>query len=978
MEELLQPIVSSPELINLAEQLRKPGQGLTVFLPGSAQALVVGCLARWLGRMVVLVRADDEQVKAAFGDVAGFFPTLRVARRGRNDGDIMVATLMELAAPQPVTDDAAVLRLKVGERLEPTGLVGWLEEKGYERTDLVTEPGEYAARGCIVDIFPEPEYPQEAETGEPFRIEFADDRVVSLRRFDRLTQRSVQSVESVSIVPRRQALPAGPPVWQLLPEDVVVVVEERLTEGASWLATKSRLLVTEFWDESIDLGFRPANSYLGRIEVLRQEIAAAGSDFFIVCRNEESCERLKGVVGPGPRYVVARLSQGFVFEPARITVLTEQEILGMPMFRQPRRRFKGLPVDSLVTLRPGDYVVHVDYGVGVFAGIRRMCHEGVEKDFVVVQFAGNDRVYVPVENLGLLDRFVGSEERPPKLDRIGSRSWLWAKARAARASEEFASELLKIQAQRVMARQEPFPPDNQEQLELEASFPFEETPDQLRALSEVKRDMMRSQPMDRLLCGDVGFGKTEVALRAAFKAAMSLRQVAFLVPTTILCYQHFQTFRKRLAPFPLRVEMLSRFVSPEKRREVIEGLRTGQVDIVVGTHLLLSPRIRFRDLGLVVVDEEQRFGVRQKERLRALRTSVSVLTLTATPIPRTLYMALAGLRDISVLNTPIPGRKEIVTEVSEWNDELIREFVEREVSRGGQVFFVHNEIQTIGMVAKRLARLLPGVKLAIAHGRMPGRRLAECYLAFAGGEFQVLLSTAIIESGLDMPNVNTIIVNRADRFGLADLHQLRGRVGRTERQGFALFLIPGRREITVEARKRLSALLAYARLGSGYRLALRDMEIRGAGNILGTEQHGHIARVGFNLWTQMLREAVAKLKGEAVPAEPELNLEISGFIPKDYIGDAYERIAIYRRLLGVESEEELSELRSELVDRFGRYPPVVENLFQVGLVRVRSRRLGLLKVTLKNGVATIVSQDRTTTVTGGIAELLESLQSGIG
>ena len=976
MEELRHRLTPSLRFVDLAERLRKSTRVLVAPLPSSAQALLAGGLAQRLARLVVFIRPDDNSAQAALGDVTAFYPGLGKLRFDPGSpllvdsltqlaakGGVVIATPADLEAPAPLPLTAAVrFQVQRGERLEPAQLVGWLEENGYQRTDLVTEPGEYAARGGIDDVFPE-------HQDVPYRIEFADDTVVSIRSFDSLTQRSVQPAEEVVIFTRR-VVKAALPAHQLLLANGLV-----LTESASDNPKYEgvRVVVTEGPDAELDLGFRPAGSYLGNTELLRSEIEAGKSDFFIVGSSEHSCERLATLLGSRPRYLVAGLSAGFVALPARCTVLTEREIYGVPVLRPARRRFKGLPIDNLVALRPGDYVVHADYGVGIFGGTRRLSHGGIEKDFVIVQFAGKDRVYVPVERLGLLDRYMGSEDRPPTIDRIGGSSWLRAKARAARASAEYARELLKIQAQRSLARQEPFPPDDQAQALLEGSFPFAETPDQLRALADVKRDMMGSRPMDRLVCGDVGFGKTEIALRAAFKAAMGLRQVAVLVPTTILCYQHYHNFQARLAPFPLRVAMLSRFVRPAQQKEIVEQLRTGQIDIVIGTQLLLSPKIQFRNLGLLVIDEEQKFGVRQKERIRALKASVAVLTLTATPIPRTLYMALAGLRDISALHTPPPGRREIVTAVAEWDDGLIRTYVDRELNRGGQVFFVHNEIETIHTVGKRLARLLPDVKLGIAHGRLSSRKLADSYRAFAAGEFQLLLSTAIIESGLDMPNVNTIIVNRADRFGLADLHQLRGRVGRAQEQAFALFLIPNRREITIEARKRLSALLAYAQLGSGYRLALRDMEIRGVGNLLGTEQHGHIARVGFNLYTQLLREAVAQLKGEPVPAEPELAIEIPAFLPKEYIPDAFERVALYKRLLAVASEAELTELRAELIDRFGRYPAVVDNLLLIARVRLRARKLGLLRVQLQGDTATVVGPDRTVKLSGGMPGLLEFL-----
>jgi len=719
-------------------------------------------------------------------------------------------------------------------------------------------------------------------------------------------------------------------------------------------------------------------------------------DWFIAASTDSQRERLSSIIGEGPHYFTAALSSGFIADKLGFGLLTEREIYGTPVFHPPRRRFKGLPIDNIVSLRPGDYVVHIDYGIGKFAGTKRMSHalnaerqtsnsevrasgaghELVEKDYLVVEYAGGDKVYVPVENIGLLDRYVGSEDSAPALDRLGGRSWLHAKAKAARHSAEYAEELLGIYARRAAAHGIQFERDNQWQVELEASFPYEETPDQLKVMAEVKRDMQSPRPMDRLICGDVGYGKTEIALRAAFKAASNLKQVAVLAPTTILCYQHFATFRKRLARFPFRVEMLSRLVPPAQQRDILAGLKSGVVDIVVGTHQLLNPGVAYHDLGLLIVDEEQKFGVKQKERIRSARAAVDVLTLTATPIPRTLYMSLSGIRDISQIHTAPPGRREIATEVAPWHDRVICDYVTRELARGGQVFFVHNEIETITHVAERLQRILPGVRFAIAHGQMSGRHMADIYLGFASGEYQMLLSTAIIESGLDLPNVNTIIVNRADKFGLADLHQLRGRVGRSQAQAYALFLTPAQREVTEDARKRLSALLAYAKLGSGFKLALRDMEIRGVGNLLGTEQHGQVARVGFTLYTQMLKEAVARIKGEPLAVEPELSLDVSAYIPKEYVADGFERVALYKRLLAVESEEELEELRAELVDRFGRYPAPVETLFLIALVRVRSRKLGLLKVSLKNHVATIVRADKTVTAKGGIDELLAWLKRG--
>jgi transcription-repair coupling factor (superfamily II helicase) len=1051
VHELLERFSKSEVLPALAKSLAAGAHTGISGVVGAARSMLAADVAQRLGRPVVLIPDDTHTAHALHLDLETIVPDLDplffepdsprlsadLAKLGSGPA-VIVASAESLNRPAPVWDQGSgvggrgtgletggPLTLALSQQMELTALVDWLEENGYERTDLVTETGEYATRGGIADV-----YPEGAES--PVRVEFLGDSIASLRRFDPLLQRSVSHIEEASIPTRRQPGQSDQPASILLPRNLIVI-----TEGTE-VEAHSVLLLSAEPDAEFVLGCTPAHSYLGNIELLRTELGTgdpqitqreSGSESLVSGRSvesaksadrtpggepdvgypqitqitqigqagsgEESAEsadenpgmtwfiaastdsqrtRLSSIIGEGPHYFTGTLSAGFIAESLGFGLLTEREIYGTPVFHPPRRRFKGLPIDNIVSLRPGDYVVHIDYGIGSFEGTKRMTNAAVEKDYIVVRYAGNDKVYVPIENIGLLDRYVGSEDGTPALDRLGGRSWLHAKAKAARASAEYAEELLQIYARRATARGIQFGRDNKWQTELEASFPYEETPDQLKVLAEVKRDMEASRPMDRLICGDVGYGKTEIALRAAFKAASNLKQVAVLAPTTILCYQHYATFRKRLARFPFRVEMLSRLVPPPQQREIFAGLKSGVVDIVVGTHQLLNPGVAYHDLGLLIIDEEQKFGVKQKERIRSARAEVDVLTLTATPIPRTLYMSLSGLRDISQIHTAPPGRREIATEVAPWHDRLICDYVTRELARGGQVFFVHNEIESIMEVAERLQRVLPGVRFAVAHGQMSGRHMADIYVGFASGEYQMLLSTAIIESGLDLPNVNTIIVNRADKFGLSDLHQLRGRVGRSEAQAYALFLTPARREITEDARKRLSALLAYSKLGSGFKLAIRDMEIRGVGNLLGTEQHGQVARVGFNLYTQMLKEAVARIKGEPVAVEPELSLDVSAYIPKEYVSDSFERVALYKRLLAVESEQELEELRAELVDRFGRYPAPVETLFLIALVRARSRKLGLLKVSLKNHIATIVRADKTVTAKGGIDELLDWLK----
>lgn len=953
-------------------------------VPGPARILVVAELAKRTSRRALLVLRDSAEVELLVADgqvlVGPNDVNLWPHPAGlEQKAAVLVSSEKNLSQPalEPFPPEKAMLGLEEGGRWEREEVVRWLEEAGYERVDLVTEPGEYSVRGGIVDVFPE-------EGEEPVRAEFADEVLLSLRRFDPLTQRSVGVLRAIAITTRRQPVLSGKSVAETVPAEWLVASEVEipglkplvfLAESEDILpGTASTSLVSLPAD--FDLGCLPAPKYSGNIGLLVGDLAGSYEKVFVAVSSVERQRRLTRLLPQKVEYVLGNVSAGFIC-PTGFVLLTERELYGFAVPKRRRRRFRGVPVDNLTMLRPGDLVVHAQHGIGRFEGVRRLVHAGTEKDYLTIRYAGNDRLYVPVENLASIDRYIGAENTQVQLDRIGGRSWLLAKARAARATAQYAEELLELEARRSLTRGFAFGPDTDWQLQLEAAFPYEETEDQLRVIEQVKRDMESGRPMERLVCGEVGYGKTEVALRAAFKAVCACKQVALLAPTTILACQHFETFCRRLESFPVRVEMLSRFVSPSKRGQIITDIAEGKVDIVIGTHSLLGEEVRFRDLGLLIIDEEQKFGVRQKERLKKLYVHVDILSLTATPVPRTLYLALAGLRDISNINTPPPGRREVLTEVAEWSDDLVVRYVERELARDGQVFFVHNRIASLPMVARRLEKLFPGLDMAIAHGQMSARRLQDLYLSFAAGKYKMLLSTAIIESGLDLPNVNTIIVDRADSFGLADLHQLRGRVGRSGRQAYALFLVPATTRqagITPEARKRLSALLAYTRLGSGFRLAMRDLEIRGAGELLGTRQHGHIARVGLNLYASMLREAAARLKGEALPVEPELALEVTAFFPEEYVPDSFERVALYRRLLTVRDETELNEFRTELVDRFGRYPSVVENLFLIAQVRIIARRNQLLRVELKSGRARLVGQLGSKEFSADLEELVARMQ----
>jgi len=607
---------------------------------------------------------------------------------------------------------------------------------------------------------------------------------------------------------------------------------------------------------------------------------------------------------------------------------------------------EGVRLRSWAELRPGDLVVHIHHGIGRYRGIVRKVVDGVPRDYLHLEYAEGDALYVPTDQIHLVQRYVGVEGHEPKIHRLGAADWEREKRRVREATQQIARELLELYARREVARGHAFSPDTPWQREMEAAFEYEETPDQWKAIEDVKRDMESPRPMDRLVAGDVGYGKTEVAVRAAFKAVMDGKQVAVLAPTTLLAQQHYHVFTSRFRPYPIRVELLSRFRTPKEIRGVLEALASGEVDVVIGTHRLLQKDVRFRDLGLVIIDEEQRFGVLHKERLKQLRTTVDVLTLTATPIPRTLHMSLVGLRDLSVMETPPDARQPIRTTVAEWSEELVREAIRRELGRGGQVYVVHNRVETIERAARRIQTLVPEARVGIAHGQMPEGRLEQVMLDFLGGRYDVLVCTTIVEIGLDLPNVNTILVEDAHTLGLAQLYQLRGRVGRSDRQAYAYFLYPRGVRLTPEAEERLAAMREFTELGSGLRLAMRDLEIRGAGNLLGPEQHGHLAAVGFELYTRLLEEAIRRLRGEFVEElpDPVIELRIPAYIPAEYVSEEAQRLGIYRRLATLRSAEEAQVLREELVDRYGALPQPVVNLLEIATLREEARALGVASI----------------------------------
>ena len=908
--------------------------------------------------------------------------------------------------------------LKRGQTILPRRLLETCERIGYERVDTVLKPGEFAHRGGILDFWtpsepfptrldffgdeldsirrydpasqraltsleavlltPAREYLRpEGETApltefdlprlHPFpaaALEYFPSRAFLLLDDRDLLRASAEDIERQALSLRREMVEEG-----ALPSDFPVpyLSWSELEDRFSSFGVLNLGLPPDSAPDEVDSAaayFFPPPRFGGRLKPFMERLREDASRRALTVVASRQCERLEElwqkyrVEGVAPRFVCASLSGGF-FAGENLALYTDSEIFGWerPAPRRAHHAAAESPEAAYADLSPGDWVVHVDYGVGRYRGLVRRTLDGFERDFLFIEYKDGDQLFVPVHQADRLTRYVGVNAVPPSPTRLGGAEWSRVRGRVKEAAREVAEDLLALYAQRQIANGFAFSPDTAWQMELEASFPYVETEDQVRVLAEIKRDMESPRPMDRLLCGDVGYGKTEIALRAAFKAVMDGKQVALLVPTTVLAQQHFETFRARLAAFPVTVEMLSRFRTPKEQEKILYGLALGAVDIVIGTHRLLQPDVEFKDLGLVVIDEEQRFGVAHKEYLKKLRAEVDVLTMTATPIPRTLYMALTGVRDISSLNTPPEERLPVVTHVGPYSPRLVQRAIRREMERGGQVFFVHNRVQTIRAMKAHLQRLVPEARIGIAHGQMREGELARVMQQFTNGDLDVLLSTSIIESGLDIPNANTLIVDRGDTFGLAQLYQLRGRVGRGAARAYAYFFRHRKRPPTREGQMRLEVLAENTQLGAGYSIAMRDLEIRGAGDLLGTRQHGHIAAVGFHLYTRLLAEAVRAareergLSSEQVsvsfsplrsPVNVDLPLDVG--IPAEYIPDGDLRLRLYRRLADTPDEDALTSLEEEFEDRFGPPPEMTRNLFYQMRVKRLAEATGLISV----------------------------------
>jgi len=893
---------------------------------------------------------------------------------------------LDTPLPAPGEFGAGTLRLSTGDSLDRELLLEALESAGYERAETVVEVGQWSVRGGIVDVFS----PGHAF---PARVELFGDEIESIRLFDPTSQRSQQAIDELLVVPLDTATAeargaAAATLLDYLPASAPVVLaaasvlDERPEEAperpplAERLAGRPRveleLLPGAAGEPGIVLDTHSVERYSGKFGRLTEDLASWRREGFriaLVAADGGQAEHLRQILREhgveaaaaasldaveGVGVVVGECSSGFSIPALGLIVLTEHEVFGGRRRSLKRPKYeRGSPITAFTDLAVGDLVVHEDHGIGRYLGLRTMQVGDRTGDFLLLEYAEGNQLYLPVERLDLISKYLGGDAGAARLDRLGGASWQRVKESVRAALREMAEGLLELYARRAVAEGHAFSADVPWQREFEAAFRFEETPDQLRAITEVKGDMESPRPMDRLVAGDVGYGKTEVALRAAFKAVADGMQVAVLVPTTVLAQQHYATFADRFAPFPARVELLSRFRSPAEQKAVVEGLKSGAVDVVIGTHRLLSEDVSFKNLGLLVIDEEHRFGVAHKERLKQFRASVDVLALTATPIPRTLYMSLSGVRDMSVIETPPLERLPVETMIRRFSKAVIREAIERELRRGGQVFFVHNRVQSLPSMARLVQELVPDARIVVGHGQMRERELEAAMVKFVSGQADVLVSTAIIESGLDIPASNTIVVNRADRFGLAQLYQLRGRVGRERQQAYCYLLVPADGRVDEQAQRRLRVLQELTELGSGFKLALRDLEIRGAGNLLGAQQHGHIAAVGFDLYTKLLAEAVRELKGEpaAATVEPVISVKAEGFLPDDYVPEVNQRLALYKRLAGARDDAEVADLGAELADRFGPLPEPAEQLLDIVRIRVAARAIGAERVEAGDGRA---------------------------
>ncbi len=998
---------------------------------GSSCALVAAALAERAPRMLVIVCPHGDDIDEVSGDLALFtqrpaeaFPAWESGAGERKVNDeihgerlrvlkalvadrgprLLVTCIQSLLQPTPrrETLKAATRYLRRGETAATEELVRWLVERGFHHTTAVELPGEVSARGGIIDLFA-------PDWDSPARIEFFGDEIESIRRFDVESQRSLQTLEEIEITALAPSADdrehftsyLDPGVWFLLIEPAEIEDEgrhylERLDRPGDFHGMKvtlqemyrhPSLVVAGMAASSLDttghLKIESVERFSGDLEKVRQEFDASlgvptvdGREqrMFVVCQTGAEAERLREIFAATAlaaagrlSFPLGRLKAGFRLVSEGVTLVSGGELFHRADLHRPSKRRLGRTIDSFLDLREGDYVVHLSHGIARYRGMRLLTKEQQAEEHLILEFHGETKIYVPVSKIELVQKYVGGSKSRPTLARIGGKTWTRQKEAAERAVTDLAADMLEMQAARAAKPGISFGGDTMWQQEFDASFPYQDTPDQATAIVAIKRDMQGQRPMDRLLCGDVGFGKTEMAMRAAFKAVDAGYQVALLAPTTILVEQHCRTFTERMAAFPFTIRALSRFSTPKEQRATLEGLATGAIDIVIGTHRLAQADVTFQNLGLLIIDEEQRFGVEVKERLKALRRIIDVLTMTATPIPRTLHLSLLGVRDISNLETPPADRLAVETRVTRFDDDLIRHAILRELNRGGQVFFVHNRVYDIEAVAQKLNQIVPEARIIIGHGQMPEGELEEVMLDFVAHRADILVATTIIESGLDIPNANTIFIDDADRYGLADLHQLRGRVGRYKHRAYCYLLVDPKRHLAPIAAKRLRAIEEFSDMGAGFAIAMRDLELRGAGNILGTQQSGHIASVGYELYCELLEKAVRALKKMPVKqvVEVALDLPVEAFIPRGYLPEARTKIDLYRRLARLANAADLEEMANEFVDRFGPRPPEVDRLLTLAELRIWAHSWQIADIHLEDGYIVFGYRNRAGRAAGG-------------
>ncbi|AXI07547.1 transcription-repair coupling factor [Oceanobacillus zhaokaii] len=1105
---------------------------LVAGLSGSARSLLVSVINESINKPILLVTHQLVQAQQLYDDLSEFMdeknvylypvneliaseiaiasPELRSQRIeslmewSKKQSGILIAPVAALKRilPQPAYWDKYQLLFKVGEDIEIDTYLASLVDMGYERSTMVTTPGEFSKRGGIIDIYPITEE-------HPIRIELFDEEIDSIRFFDAETQRSLTKKEEVMVGPATELLltqediltaserieealaetlkkvktasvkeelvgameqdisrlrnlerfqemyryigfyynePAS--LLDYLPEDGVIILDEmsRIQETASnldaeeaeWYSNllesgkmvqnsrfsfdfhtvqekmrQQRLYTSVFLrhipntqpQNIINLSSRAMQEFHGQMHLFKTELKRwEKGDFSVVIMapDEKRAEKIHSILldyeieaavtddlklpVEVPTITVGNITNGIEFPMYKLVLITENELFKKKTKRNRRQQkiSNAERIKSYQELKVGDYVVHANHGVGKYLGIETLEVNKLHKDYMLVRYSGDDKLYVPIDQIDLVQKFVGSEGKEPKLYKLGGSDWTKVKRKVQSSVEDIADDLIKLYAEREARKGYAFSEDTEMQREFEASFPYQETEDQLRCIEEIKQDMERERPMDRLLCGDVGYGKTEVAIRAAFKAIADGKQVAILVPTTILAQQHFETVRERFQDHAINIGLLSRFRTRKEQTETIKGLKMGTVDIVIGTHRVLSKDIEFRDLGLLIVDEEQRFGVKHKEKIKQMKSNVDVLTLTATPIPRTLHMSMLGVRDLSVIETPPENRFPIQTYVMEYNPILVREAIEREMAREGQVFFLYNRVENIDKVARDIGMLVDDARIAVAHGQMNETELESIIFGFLEGEYDVLVSTTIIETGVDIPNVNTLIVSNADRMGLSQLYQLRGRVGRSNRVAYAYFTYQKDKVLTEVAEKRLQAIKEFTELGSGFKIAMRDLSIRGAGNLLGSQQHGFIDSVGFDMYSQMLSDAIEARKigkeiEDITPFEPELALSVDAYIPDEYIKDEKQKIDIYKQFRALDSKNDIEDLKDELIDRFGDYPDEVGNLFIVTILKMYARKERVESITEKgNKITLLMEENRSQQIDGSkLFELANKFGRGV-